>query len=474
MVSTGRGDRSSATVETTTAIVGGTVVTEAGIFEATVLVAEDGTISGVVSPGQRVAAAETIDASGLHVLPGGIDTHSHFNDPGLTASEDFLSGTSGAAAGGYTTVLEMPQTEPLVDSVEAFEGKLEAVAPKAVVDFALYAALVPDTTGSEALTRLAEAGAIALKGFACNSTQMPTLTETDLVRGMRNARMVGLPVAIHCESQASIDAHTERVRDEGVHDAHGVADAHPLEAEERSVRSVLALTEEAGGNLHLVHMSHPATVALADRAKLRGVQVSVETCPHYLALTREHMTGGGEWGLCFPPLRTADAVEGLWRALSLGRINAIGSDHCAYELEQKLAADPWTVRPGINGIQITLPVLIDGAVKRGIPLNAIVKAFSADPARTFALPSKGDIRPGADADIVLVDVGAEVVATVADWYTRCPGTVWEGMTFGARVRRTFVRGTTTYVDDGEPDIVVPPGSGRFIHGGRARGLSSPR
>jgi allantoinase len=474
MATAGTNGRDRPAVEAVTAIVGGTVVTEATVFDATVLVAEDGSISGLVAPSVHVSASTTIDASGLHVFPGGIDTHSHFNDPGLTASEDFLSGTSGAAAGGYTTILEMPQTEPLVDSVETFQAKLEAIAPKAVVDFGLYAALVPDTSRSEALTGLAEAGAIAVKGFACASTQMPTLTETDLVRGLRNASQLGLPVAIHCESQPSIDAHTERVRAAGAHDVHAVADAHPLEAEKRSVRSVLALTEEVGGNLHLVHMSHPATVELADQAKLRGVRVSVETCPHYLVLTRDHMNASGEWALCFPPLRTADAVEGLWQALSLGRINAIGSDHCAYTFEQKINDDPWEVRPGINGIQITLPVLVDGAVKRGIPLNAIVKAFSADPARNFSLhPSKGDIRPGADADIVLVEIGgSETVARAADWYSRCPGTVWEGMSFGARVRRTLVRGVTTYVDDGRGQIVVSPGSGRFIHGERARSVQS--
>ena len=158
-----------------------------------------------------------------------------------------------------------------------------------------------------------------------------------------------------------------------------------------------------------------------------------------------------------------------WTALALGHIDAIGSDHRAYVLDEKVTDNPWDVLPGINGIQIALPVLVDGAIKRRIPLNAVAKTFSADPARRFSLyPSKADIRPGADADLVLIEVGGDLVASAQDWYTRCPGSVYDGMEFSARVRRTMVRGITAYIDDDGPEIVVPPGSGRFIHGERVR------
>ena len=464
------GGQAGSVAEAATAVVGGTVVTEAGVFEGTVLISPGGTISGLVSPGVPVAAAETLDVSGLHVFPGGVDTHSHFNDPGLTESEDFLTGTSGAAAGGYTTVLEMPQTLPLVDSVETFLEKLDAVRQKAVVDFGLYCALVPRISSDEdALDQIAKAGAIGLKGFVCDTPEMPQLSASQLARGLQNANRVGLRVAIHAESQAIIDINTERLRREGVPDPYAVAGAHPVAAEEEAVRMVLTVAKAVGGSIHLVHLTDPATVRLASQAKSDGVDVSIETCPHYLALTREDMKASGGWGLCYPPLRTKEAVNGLWTALKLGQIDAIGSDHCAYRLEEKVASDPWQVLPGITGVQYALPVLVHEALQRGVPLSAVARAFSANPARNFSLyPKKGDIRPGADADLVLVDINSEITARAEDMFTRCPGTVYEGMTFGARVRRTMVRGRTTYVDEGRPEIVVPPGSGMFLNGNEMR------
>lgn len=456
--------------EAPTAVVGGTVVTESAVLAATILIDQDGRISGLVAPMARVQADDTLDASGLLIFPGGVDSHSHLNDPGLTASEDFLTGTSGAAAGGYTTVLEMPQTLPLVDSVETFTDKLRTVAPKAVVDFGLYCALVPaNCEDPDALREIAETGAIALKAFVCDTPEMPTVSQAQLSLGLRNARRSGLVVAVHCESQAVIDLQTERLMREGAPDVYTLAEGHPLEAEQEAVRAVLATTAMSGGSLHLVHMSDPSTVQLATTAKLAGADVSVETCPHYLALTRDDLKRIEGWGLCFPPLRTAAAVEGMWRGLQLGFIDNVGSDHCAYTLDRKVTPDPWRVLPGINGIQLSLPILVHGALQRGIPLSSVAKVFSAGPARRFSLyPRKGDIRPGADADLVFVDIESSITARAEDLFTRCPGTAYEGMTFGARVRRTMIRGNTVYMDEGEPTILAEPGSGRFLHGQEAR------
>jgi allantoinase len=448
-----------------TAVIGGRVVTVLGIIAATILIDESGRIGGVVAPDIRVQAATTIDATGLLIFPGGVDAHTHFNDPGLTASEDFWTGTAGAAAGGYTTVLEMPQTIPLVDSAETFEHKLATVAPKAVVDFGLHCALVPaNAEDPAALEAIAKAGAIGLKAFACDSPEMPTVNASQLAAGMRNARPHGLPVAVHCESQSVIDDRAERTSRNAATDCYATVGTHPLESELESVRDVLSVAEISGGKLHLVHLSDPSTVQLATDAKFSGADVSVETCPHYLTFTREDLRRVDGWGVCFPPFRTSVAVEGLWRALRTGAIDNVASDHCAYTIEQKVSDDPWKVLPGINGVQLALPVLIHGARQRSVPLPAVVRAFSAGPARRFGLwPRKGDIRTGADADLVFVDPSSSITARAGELFTRCPGTAYEGMTFGARVRRTMVRGTTVYLDEGEPTIVVKPGFGRFLH-----------
>jgi allantoinase len=467
---------SASMAEAATAVVGGTVVGEAGLFPASILIDPGGTIAGVLSPGVKVHADTTLDASGYLIFPGGVDTHSHFNDPGLTESEDFLTGTSGAAAGGYTTVLEMPQTLPLVDSVATFRHKRDTVAPKAIVDFGLYCALVPaNSKARRELAMIAGAGAIALKGFVCDTPEMPTLSEPDLSMGFRNAGEVGLRVAIHAESQADIDAHTVRVKLRGARTAAGVADSHPLSAERSAVRTVLAAARAAAGRLHLVHLSDPSTVALATRAKASGIDVSAETCPHYLSLTRQDVVRTGGWGLCFPPLRTRASVDGLWTAVANGHIDAIGSDHCAYTLGQKVTDDPWAVLPGITGVQMALPVLVHEAHSRGIELQAVARAFSSRPARAFSLhPKKGTIQRGADADLVFVDTNSTTTGRIIDMYTRCPGTVYEGLTYHARVRRTMVRGTTVYLDDDRPEIKVQPGFGAFLDGAQLRAEAQGR
>jgi allantoinase len=456
----------------TIAIVGGRVVTATASFEATITIdTSSGRIRSLDEDRTPVEAKEVIDASGLLIMPGGIDTHSHLNDPGLTESEDFRTGTSAAAAGGYTTVLEMPQTQPLVDSVDTFIDKLQTVSPKAIVDFGLYSALTPDNCGDvEALNAVAHVGAIAMKGFICDTPEMTPLNETQLAEGMRNARGMGLPIAVHCEFQPVIDREIARLRAVGATDAFDVAGCHPIEAEEESVRVALAAARASGGKLHLVHMSDPRTVNLATEARADGVDVSIETCPHYLALTIDELHDVGGWGLCFPPLRSAASVEGLWRAVENGAIDAIGSDHCAYTLDQKVTTDPWDILPGINGMQMALPVLLDGALRRGVSLSAVARAFSTNPAHRYGLGRrKGDIRPGTDADLVFADPDATMTVRADELFTRCPGTIYDGKTFKGRVRRTMVRGTTVYVDEGTPDVVVDPGFGRFLHGRIVRG-----
>ncbi|MBF4768779.1 allantoinase AllB [Nocardioides agariphilus] len=446
------------------AVVGGTVVTENALFAATILVDESGRIASIQEPGARVDAESVIDASGLHVFPGGVDTHVHLNDPGLTASEDFYSGTSGAAAGGMTTVLEMPQTQPLVDSLELVLDKRDIVAPKAVVDFGLYCALVPALAQDPtALRAIVEAGAVGFKGFVCNTPEMPHLNEQQLMRGMSHLAGLGVPLAVHCESQALIDLNATRLPvgdlERSVYEAAEVRRG----AETAAVRMVLDLAKATGATIHLVHMSDPRSVEQISAAKRAGVKVFAETCPHYLILADEDLHTVSEWGVCNPPLTSQSAIEELWQLLEHGELDNVASDHCAYTYEEKKPGNPWDVAPGINTIQLMFPLMVASARERGLPLSLVARLLSSNPARQFGLyPRKGAIVPGADADLVVIDTQGSIQVDAQQLFTRCPGTAYDGRRIDARVRRTIVRGQVVYADDGEPRILAQPGYGELV------------
>lgn len=450
-----------------TAIYGGRVVLESGVVLATVTISDGGTIEAITAPGVRPTADEAIDASGLYVFPGGIDPHSHLNDPGSTASEDFYSGTCAAAAGGVTTVIEMPQTIPIVTNSVRFREKLAIAGSKAVVDFALWGAVTTENVsvdGSPDLREMAEAGAIAFKGFTSDSAEQPRIPDDLLVAAMLEADGLGLPIGVHCEDQNVIDHCTARLKHEGRNDALVNPDSRPVRAEIEAVRRVIALGELVGARFHIVHVSHPAVFELVRDARWRGARITAETCPHYLALTRDDVARIGSLAMCNPPLRDEAARLALWELLERGLVEILGSDHCAYTEEEKSNPDFWDMAAGISGMQVMFPLVVGEAVRRGVDLRLLAAAFSGNAARAFGLyPRKGVISPGSDADLVLVDVERPWRVKGSDLFTKSPGTAYEDFTVRARVRRTLVRGVTVFADDLSPAgrILVSPGSGQF-------------
>lgn len=455
-----------------TAIVGGIVVFEDGAVPATIVIAEDGTIGALLRPGEPVAADEVIDAAGLHVFPGAVDPHTHLNDPGFTDSEDFFSGTCGAAAGGVTTCIEMPQTDPIVTNRQRFLEKQAIAREKAVVDFALWGAITAENVGDDDgadLQELADVGAIAFKAFTAESPEQPRIADRLLAEAMSQVSGLGLLVGIHCEDQPLIDYFTARLMAEGRNDALVGADSRPDIAEIEAARRVIMLAELVGARIHLAHVSSPETIDLATAARARGVDVTAETCAHYLKLTREDLARIGAYAMCNPPLRTEAAKEGMWERLAGGYIDCIGSDHCAYTEEEKANPNFWEMCAGISGMQVMVPLVIGEAASRGVSLSTVARAFSGAPARRFGLyPRKGAILPGSDADLVLVDLASSWHVHGADFFQKAPGTAYEGYAVRASVRRTLVRGRSVYVDgsEGEPRILVEAGYGQFVRPSR--------
>src|SRR4051812_3015571 len=423
---------------------GGTVVAPDGVRRADVGVADGAIVA--VAPGLDGGAQAEVDAAGLHVLPGAVDAHVHFNDPGRAEYEGFETGTAAAAAGGTTTVVDMPLNAkpPTVDAA-AFDRKRAAADGRALCDYGLWGGLVPGNTGR--LEELAARGVVGFKAFMA-ATGMPEFAMADdltLYEGMRTAAAAGLPVAVHGESEAITSALAARARREGRTGVRDYLDSRPAIAEVEAIARALVLAEETGCALHVVHVSTGRGVALVAEARARGVDATCETCPHYLVLDESDAERLGAVAKCGPPLRPAAERDALWAALD--DIAFVASDHSPAPPELKAADDFFAVWGGIAGVQALLGVLLDGGHhERGLALERIAQLSAAGAARRLGLPSKGRVATGADADLALVDLTAATEVTTGALLSRHRLSPYVGRTLRGRVVRTLVRGTTVVAD----------------------------
>lgn len=387
-------------------IADGLIVTPEATFEGSLGIT-DGRIAAI--SGSRLDGHEVIDARGRVVLPGAVDLHVHFNEPGRTHWEGWGPGSRAAAAGGVTTVVEMPlNAVPPTTAVAALEAKVAAARGQSVVDFALWGGLVTDNL--EHLAGLAGAGVIGFKAFMSHSsTEEFTHVEDGLLyEGLHRLRGLGYFLAVHAESNSITQDRMARLRAQGRRDRRAWGEGRPPVAELEAIHRALFLAREAGCRLHIVHVSIPEGVEAVRQARTAGQSVTVETCGHYLALTEEDLLRLGPVAKCAPPLRDAARQRGLWEAVQAGHIDCITSDHSPCPTEDKVRGedDIWEAWGGITGIQTLLPLLLtEGVHRRGLPLDRFAALLATNPAKIAGLwPRKGEIRVGADADLLLVDL----------------------------------------------------------------------
>jgi allantoinase len=446
-----------------TAIVGGVVVTLSGVFPATVTIA-GGRVAALMDPQERPNADEVIEARDRLILPGCIDAHVHFNEPGRTHWEGFETGTRSAAAGGVTTVIEMPlNANPPTTDAQAFRAKYDAINRKAAVDYALWGGLVTDNV--DALEELHRTGVAGFKAFMTDTgTEFARADDGVLWDGMhRIAAWDGL-VGVHCENNdltIRLRAHLERA---GRREMRDWAASRPPAAEVEAVQRALELARAAGCRLHVVHLSLPEGGARIASARRAGQRVSVETCPHYLLLDEDAASRLGPVAKCAPPLRSHESVEALWKQVLDGTIDCIASDHAPCPPEEKKTGDIWAAWGGITGVQTLLPLMFsEGVRRRGLSLDRLAALAATNVARIFRLfPRKGAILPGADADLVILDPSREWTVTADRLLYRHPQTPYLGWRITGWVERVLVRGTTVYLDG---EILAPSGHGMFLRGG---------
>ena len=445
-----------------TRITGATVATDAAVLAADIVIV-DGRIAALTAPGEGGPADEVIDARGLVAMPGAIDLHAHFEDPGHTEREDFTTGTMAAAAGGITTVVEHPLTYPPVTTVERYREKRELATRKVVVDFGLWGALTAPSIAEIAGQR-AE-GAMGFKAFMPRSDpSYPHVSDAEFLDGMRAVKAAGGLVLVHAESDSLLQAGIARMRAAGRRDPLAHHESRPAFIEEEAVHRALYLARHAGVRIQIVHVSSPVSADLVRDEKRAGRPVTMEICPHHLLLDLEDLVRLGPYGACAPALRERALVERLWDSVRDGTADCLVSDHSAYTRAEKDAGwdDIFAAPLGCQVMQETMPLVLDEAYhRRGVTLDAFVRFSSTNAARiSGTYPRKGTLLPGADADIALYDLDREwQVEAASQQFSKNPWSPFEGRRARARVVRTIVRGETVYADGA---ILAQPGSGRFL------------
>jgi allantoinase len=411
----------------------------------------------VLEPELAGAAAEVIDAAGLLVLPGAVDAHVHLNDPGRGHWEGFATGTAALAAGGTTTAIDMPLNAipPTLDRA-SFAMKAEAARGVARVDVALWGGLVPG--GVERLDELAAAGVVGFKAFmsASGVAEFAAADDLTLIEGMARAARLGLPVAVHAESDALTGRLAARAMAGGRTGVRDYLASRPVVAEVEAIERAILFAAETGCALHVVHVSSGRGVARVAEARARGVDVTCETCPHYLVLDAEDAERLGAAAKCAPPLRPGAVVEELWAAVLGGDVDLVATDHSPSPSQLKeTGADHFSAWGGIPGAQTLVALLYDsGVVARGLEVARLAALTASTPATRFGLaPAKGELTVGADADLLLLDPARNWTITRDDLLDRHRLSPFTGRTLHGRVVRTVLRGTTIARDGrvvGEP------------------------
>ncbi|MDQ6706258.1 MAG: allantoinase AllB [Acidobacteriota bacterium] len=427
-----------------TVIRGGTLIGESGVSQADLAI-EAGRIHtiGKDLPGAR----EEIDARGLHVFPAVIDVHLHFNEPGRTEWEGAATGSRALAAGGGTLFFDMPlNSTPCTVNAREFDRKHSALSAASVTDYAIWGGLVPGSVPE--MAEMAARGVVGFKAFLCDSglPEFPRADDLTLLDGLREAARLGLPIAVHAESHELTQGLTRRMVEQGRSTVRDFLESRPVVAELEAIERATLLAGEAGAKLHIVHVSSGRGVALAAAARERGVDVSIETCPHYLFFTEDDVERLGAIAKCAPPLRDARQQAALWSELLNGSIDIVASDHSPAPPEMK-SGDFWQAWGGIAGVQSTLAVLLDqGYRRRAVPLPRIASLLAANPAQRFRIPGKGSLVPGADADLAIVDLSRRFQLKPEDLKQRNAMSPYVGAHFLGAIERTIRRGETIFAD----------------------------
>ncbi|MGP6149244.1 allantoinase [Priestia flexa] len=426
----------------------GTVVLENEVCVIDIGIYE-GKIIALKSTIDTSLAKEVLRAEGMHVLPGAIDIHVHFDEPAREHWEGFDNGSKAMAAGGCTTYFDMPLNGvPPTITKEAFLNKKKLGNEKSFVNFGLWGGLVPGN--KDELKKMARQGAIGFKAFMSEAgSEFEFSDGLTLYEGMKEIAKLGKVLALHAEKDKTIKELQKQKEEQGLTSIRSYLETRPIEVEVEAVKEALEYAEQTGCSLHFVHISSKEAVDLIVDAKKRGEDVTVETCPHYLLFGEKDFVQIGALAKCAPPLRSKAEQEKLWLSMEKGEIDMISSDHSPCPMDLKKSNNMFEVWGGISGGQYTLQAMItEGYQKRSIPLTKIAQLTSTAPAKRFGLyPQKGSIQVGGDADLTIVDLKNSYIVKQNRMFFKHKHSIYEGYEFSCTIRYTICEGEIVYEFD---------------------------
>ncbi|MDR2965431.1 MAG: allantoinase AllB [Treponema sp.] len=376
-----------------------------------------------------------IDMSGLYILPGIIDAHVHFREPGLTHKEDFITGSMAAAAGGITFIADMPNTIPPTFSVNEFNKKYNLAREKSCIDFGLFALLTNDNT--DEIPGLVKAGAFGFKVFLGTSTgNLLPPSPAVLTEQLRICTSFGKRTGFHAETSEINEADTEKLKKLEHSPPYGkiLNDARPIQSEILAIKKAVDFAREANAMIHIHHVTCKEGVEIISNAKKEGINVTAETCPHYLFLNAENSSYK-----CYPPIRREEHRAALWQAVKHGDIDMIATDHAPHTLEEK-SLSLWEAPAGLAGVETLVNLMLNEVNKGTITLNDFVRLCSEQPAKIWGIKNKGELSVASDADFTIVNMNKKVKINYLEMKSKSKTTPYNGWELKGSSVATIVRG----------------------------------
>ena len=416
---------------------------------------EEGKIFKIGKETHMPKADEKTSLNHMLVLPGVIDAHVHLRDEGKANKETFFSGTAAAAAGGVTTVLDMPNNSPVTMSVETLKNRIEVAQQKALVNVGFFSEFPVELAE---IGGIVDAGAIGFKLFMGEQVGGLNIDDDKILSdALAEVAKTGVPVAVHAEDHLLIKNASEQMK---LSNRHGISDflkAHSDLVEQVAVERLLGLAEKS--RIHFCHVSTEKGLGAVAEPKKAGKPVTCEATPHHLLLRKDAYDHLGKMAVTLPPLRSREDVDSLWKGVAEGSVDTVGSDHAPHALQEKDAASIWDVKAGVPGLETMLPLMLTEVHKNRLTLERLTQLLSEKPAEIFGLTEKGRLEEGKAADLVVVDFNRKFRIDASKFKSKAKFSPFDKWDVQGKPIKTFVNGVLVIDED---EIVAKPGSGAVI------------